>query len=190
MNYIAEARTIVLNEIGSLKIDIDLGCAINTPTSIKIKNIIMNNPKTQFIMCNLFKTITIAKLDNFTWPTINGLGTGNCKRYLEFELMTEETYNRTLGEIFHRTCRSLCDAGYVYSEKEKELNGWLKFIKDITRIEVVNENVKYKIVAFVNLNDGKPFDTTDGNYTMEKYRQNAILDIFEEQFKKELIRKV
>jgi hypothetical protein len=97
------------------------------------------------------------------------------------EYMTLDYYKQYLEPIFQRTCEKLSSKGYVYKEGDNiECNGWLKFIKDITEVIVISPEVKYKNISFEKYKKLYEHD----------YVQLAKLDVFENQFKKELIRKV
>jgi hypothetical protein len=93
--------------------------------------------------------------------------------------MTLDYYKSYLEPIFNRTIEKLVEKGYIYNDKESH-NGWFKFLKDITEIKVLNADVNYKYISFDTYRD--MFDND--------YKRLAMLDVFEMQFKKELIRKV
>jgi len=93
--------------------------------------------------------------------------------------MTEEYYKLTLEPILLRTCEKLYEKGYIYNETIPELNGWKKFLKDITNIIITTD---YKLYAI-------SFNYYRGHFTSD-YKRLAMLDIFEHRFKKELIKKL
>ena len=138
-------------------------------TTIKSNNvsydiIIKNNPKTQFIaFCN-----SLIKLP----PNIGSSSFPNH--------MTADYYKQSLEPILLRTCNRLYEKGYLYDANEPELNGWLKFLKDITDIQVLAPDVKVFNMSFDFYR--KTFK--------DDYKKVVMLEIFENRFKKELIRKV
>lgn len=153
IELIAKYRTIELTKKGNLEYQ------FGTP-SIYSSIQIINNPKTQFISFEPFK---IKYGDGILKPTY----------------MTEDYYNNTIEPILLRTCKHLFTKDYVYNENEPELNGWLKFLKDITDIKIPVPDVKIKIMSF---------DFYKTNFQND-YKRLAMLDIFENRFKKELLRK-
>jgi hypothetical protein len=94
--------------------------------------------------------------------------------------MTADYYKQFLEPILLRTCNRLYEKDYLYNADEPELNGWLKFLKDITDIQVLALDVKV-----VNMS----FDFYRNTF-INDYKKLAMLEIFENRFKKELIRKV
>ena len=130
------------------------------------ESLLQNNSQTEFICVRFINLINFQNSGS------------NC--YIN-EYMTLDYYKQYLEPIFQRTCEKLSSKGYVYKEGENiECNGWLKFIKDITEIIVVSQNVKYKFITFEKYKETFKHD----------YVQLAKLDVFENQFKKELLRKV
>jgi hypothetical protein len=129
----------------------------------------INNPKTKFIEFNPLKKRK----------------THHSNEYHEMEniipaIMTEDYYKLTLEPILLRTCKHLASKDYVYDETVPELNGWLKFLKDITDIEIPKPGIKVFVISFDfyrNMNE-------------DDYKKLALLEIFEIRFKKELCKKV
>jgi hypothetical protein len=97
--------------------------------------------------------------------------------------MTADYYKQSLEPILLRTCNCLYEKGYLYNADEPELNGWLKFLKDITDTQACAPDVKeVKVIIMC-------FDLYRNTFQFD-YKKLAMLDIFENRFKKELIRKV
>lgn len=136
----------------------------------KIIDVLFNsNFKTEFVCIQL---VTIRNTGNLCF---------DCKMRLVNEYMTLDYYKQYLEPIFQRTCEKLSSKGYMYKEGENiECNGWLKFIKDITEVIVISPEVKYKYISFEKYKE----------IFQDDYLKLAKLDVFENQFKKELIRKV
>ena len=93
--------------------------------------------------------------------------------------MTEDYYKQSLEPILLQTCNRLYKKGYMYNEDANEVNGWFKFLKDITDIQIIVPDVKVLIMSF---------DFYKQTFKND-YKRVAMADIFENQFKKELIRK-
>jgi hypothetical protein len=127
--------------------------------------ILTNNPNTQFIQF----VFSCFMTKNINEQAINYV----------IETMTEEYYKLTLEPILLRTCEKLYEKGYIYNETIPELNGWKKFLKDITNIIITTD---YKLYAI-------SFNYYRGHFTSD-YKRLAMLDIFEHRFKKELIKKL
>jgi hypothetical protein len=155
IELIAKYRNIKLTEMGYIS-QLD----VKTDSCSGSTQIILSNPKTQFI-----KFINLTD-DNFR----SGFG---C-------YMTADYYKQSLEPILQRTCNRLSEKGYLYDADEPELNGWLKFLKDITDIEVLAPVVKVFNMSFDFYRNTFKYD----------YKKFAMLEIFENRFKKELIRKV
>ena len=158
IELIAKYRNIKLTEMGYLPYYTILN--INFSYDVIIKN----NPKTQFIA---FSNSRIKLPPN--------IGSGLFPNY-----MTEDYYKQSLEPILLRTCNRLYEKGYLYNADEPELNGWLKFLKDITDIQVLAPDVKVFNMSFDFYR----------NTFQNDYKKLAMLEIFENRFKKELIRKV
>jgi hypothetical protein len=94
------------------------------------------------------------------------------------ELMTQQYYENNLEQVLLRTCKKCFDKDYIYNEDEPQFAGWLKFLKDITDIKVYSADVKLYQMDFEFY---KKMFATD-------YVKLAKLEIFENKFKKELIR--
>jgi hypothetical protein len=140
------------------------------------RTISINNPKTQFINF-IFNLVSIDKyLDGkYYLDGARELNTTYIKNY-----MTADYYKQSLEPILLRTCNRLYEKGYLYDANEPELNGWIKFLKDITDIEVLAPDVKVFNMSF---------DFYRNSFKND-YKKLAMLEIFENRFKKELIRKV
>ena len=123
---------------------------------------IINNSKTQFIAFQSFKTL-YCSFGNRYYPTY----------------MTEDYYKLALEPILLRTCKHLASKDYVYDETVPELNGWLKFLKDITDIKIPQPDIKVYVMSFDFYRDMYKDD----------YKKLAFLEIFETRFKKELCKK-
>jgi hypothetical protein len=128
--------------------------------------ILTNNPNTQFIQ---FVFSCVKGTNNANVQVINHV----------IETMTEDYYKQTLEPVLLRTCQKLYEKGYIYNETIPELNGWKKFLKDITNIIITTD---YKLYAI-------SFNYYRGHFTSD-YKRLAMLDIFEHRFKKELIKKL
>lgn len=167
IELIAKYRNIKITEMGYLpyytilNIDLNINNKIN---HFSYDVIIKNNPKTQFIA---FSNSYIKVPPN--------LGSGKFANH-----MTADYYKQTLEPILLRTCTRLYEKGYLYNADELELNGWLKFLKDITDIQVLAPDVKVLNMSFDFYR----------NTFINDYKKLAMLEIFENRFKKELIRKV
>ena len=132
-----------------------------------------NNPKTKFIEFNALKKRKInspAFVPDDYWE-INKIIPA---------IMTEDHYKLTIEPILLRTCKHLAGKDYVYDETVPELNGWLKFLKDITDIEIPKPGIKVFVVSFDFYR----------NMYKDDYKKLAMLEIFETRFKKELCKKV
>lgn len=159
IELIAKYRNIKLTEMGYIpQFDVKTGTC-NGSTQI-----ILSNPKTQFI-----KFINLADIEIFENHN-RGFG---C-------YMTADYYKQSLEPILLRTCNRLYEKSYLYNADEPEVNGWLKFLKDITDINVLAPDVKVLNMSFDFYR--KTF--------ISDYKKLAMLEIFENRFKKELIRKV
>ena len=164
IELIAKYRNIKLTEMGYLPYYTILDTDNERNKHFSYDVIIKNNPKTQFIaFCN-----SLIKLP----PNI---GSGLFPNY-----MTADYYKKSLEPILLRTCNRLYEKGYLYDANEPELNGWIKFLKDITDIEVLAPDVKVFNMSF---------DFYRNSFKND-YKKLAMLEIFENRFKKELIRKV
>lgn len=159
IELIAKYRNDKLTEIGYLP----YFTVINN-VNISYDVIIKNNPKTQFIaFCNS----RIKSPPN--------MGSVIIPNY-----MTADYYKQYLEPTLLRTCNRLYEKGYLYNADEPELNGWLKFLKDITDIQILAPDVKVLNMSFDFYR----------NTFRNDYKKLAMLEIFENRFKKELIRKV
>ena len=144
---------------------------------IIIGNYIRNNPKTQFIRF-IFSNIKNTGLTPSNRPITSSSNTPMTTPSEKY--MTADYYKQSLEPILLRTCNRLYEKGYLYNADEPELNGWLKFLKDITDIQVLAPDVKVLNMSFDFYR----------NTFINDYKKLAMLEIFENRFKKELIRKV
>ena len=92
--------------------------------------------------------------------------------------MTQDYYKKILEPILMRTCERLYEKGYLYNADEPELNGWLKFLKDITDIQVLSSDIKIFNMSFEFYR----------NIFKDNYKRLAMAEIFENRFKKELVK--
>lgn len=164
-DIIAKYRNIELTKIGNLNnYKIDPNSTGLTTYSI----LFINNPKTQIIS---FKyTITTQAPNNCVYQE---------KAHYIHDYMTEDYYKQSLEPILLQTCNRLYKKGYMYNEDANEVNGWFKFLKDITDIQIIVPDVKVLIMSF---------DFYKQTFKND-YKRVAMAEIFENQFKKELIRK-
>lgn len=148
---------------------------------IIIGTYIRNNPKTQFIRF-IFSNIKNTGIPNLNLTPYNLItSSSNTPMTTPSEkYMTADYYKQSLEPILLRTCNRLYEKGYLYDANEPELNGWLKFLKDITDIQVLAPDVKVLNMSFDFYR----------NTFINDYKKLAMLEIFENRFKKELIRKV
>ena len=135
---------------------------------------IINNPKTKFIAFASFKNKTNNELINK-----GKLQSQLINDYHYPTYMTEDYYKLALEPILLRTCKHLASKDYVYDETVPELNGWLKFLKDITDIKIPQPDIKVYVMSFDFYRDMYKDD----------YKKLAFLEIFETRFKKELCKK-
>jgi hypothetical protein len=166
IELIAKYRNIKLTEMGYLPL-----CIIVNQVNVYPRTISINNPKTQFI--NFI--FNLVGVNNYYPDGARKLETSYITNY-----MTADYYKQSLEPILLRTCNRLYEKGYLYDANEPELNGWLKFLKDITDIEVLAPDVKVFNMSFDFYR----------NTFKNDYKKLAMLEIFENRFKKELIRKV
>jgi hypothetical protein len=154
IEIIAKKRNIKLTELGYLP-------------QINYDGIIKNNPKTQFISFT-FDNIVIKQTGDTKWMAITS----------RKEYMTQDYYKKILEPILMRTCERLYEKGYLYNADEPELNGWLKFLKDITDIQVLSSDIKIFNMSFEFYR----------NIFKDNYKRLAMAEIFENRFKKELVK--
>ena len=83
--------------------------------------------------------------------------------------ITEDYCKLTLEPILVRTCEHLARKDYVYDETVPKLNGWLKFIKDITDIKIPQHGIKVYVISF----------NFYRNMHKDDYKKLALLEIFE-----------
>jgi len=153
-DLIAKYRTAEFTKKGFLPNSFSFGGDINCSHSD-----IINNPNTQFIIFENFRV----------------KHTSNSLHYH----ITEDYCKLTLEPILVRTCEHLARKDYVYDETVPKLNGWLKFIKDITDIKIPQHGIKVYVISF----------NFYRNMHKDDYKKLALLEIFENRFKKELCKK-
>lgn len=134
--------------------------------------LVNSNNKTKFIRCYFqIQTTTKRKFYNHATPHHRDIPnfTVNEVSYT----MTEPYFNKHIKPIFDNTCKILFEKGYIYN-KDLEMNGWPKFVNDITELVILKQNAIYNNICFQY---GREIFSND-------YKKLALLELFENRFKK------
>ena len=166
-DLIVKYRTEKLTSEGYLKTKYNYAISGSTINYSQMP-LIINNKNTQFVEVQ------------YVSQHITSINSNELCMDTDIQYMTNVYYKLTLEPILLRTCEKLYEKGYIYNETIPELNGWKKFLKDITEIIVITPEIKLYRISFGYYK----------NQFRSDYKRLAMLDIFEHRFKKELIKKL